>query len=347
MRPLERLTSPQVPIRTKVYAALLLMGFGVVPVAAAGLLYTARLDRALGEVEEARGAADLALEVAAAALHPAQAARVPDLLARGERDYPDAAVHFQKMGLRWRTRGVDSPRATAEVVVQFLAQERDRARARIEDARKLASAGQRDVVALLIVGVFILFTLLAFLPQLIVAPLRRLENAVRRAADGDLTAAADAHTSPEIAEIARSLNRLVRDFHHEDGLKVQKVRSLRRTLEVIGEHIAEPCVVLDGARHVEYANPAFREMACCGDSTEGKSLREALPDPSVGLLVEELFRGAEPRDEPLRFRDARGGAHVRRISAGAGRDARGEIVRLVLVFAPVEEQSGARAIGAG
>lgn len=196
---------------------------------------------------------------------------------------------------------------------------------------------QRNVIAVVLLTLLVVAFALYWLPRQIVRPLARVENAIRRAGDGDLTVTADTDIPPEISDIARAVNRLVEVSRREDLLKVQRIRALRRTLELIGQQIGEPTVVLDGARAIEYANSRFIELAGSGpESISGLPLTQVLKDASIRRLLDRLYRG-ETVVEPVRFTDARGQEHLRRLGTGAGRDARGEIIRLVLVFSPAEE----------
>jgi PAS domain S-box-containing protein len=180
----------------------------------------------------------------------------------------------------------------------------DRIEARIARVR----VGIAVVVSLLSLAVFgFIYTL----THLLVRNIRRLLDATRRAAAGDLSVQVAIRSRDEVEELGEAFNRMIHDLR-ASTVSVAVLEEERRRFRDVAESSGDWIWEMDRAGCFTYSNPVVEALLGCGaDCVRGRGFRDFL-DPVAREEFEDRF------DRAYRGREAVG-AYVHPLSRDDGR----------------------------
>jgi two-component system phosphate regulon sensor histidine kinase PhoR len=139
--------------------------------------------------------------------------------------------------------------------------------------------------ATLALGLAVLLAMMA--AQVLSLRVRRLTEAARRMAEGDLTGRAPVRGGDELAALGRALNRLVENLA---GTMAQ-LRSERDMVGRVFESMREGVMVIDARGRVAMINPALRDMLLLRSDVVGKPPLEATGNLELARALEEASTG--------------------------------------------------------
>ncbi len=159
-------------------------------------------------------------------------------------------------------------------------------------ARQLATWGQRNIVAVLLLVLIVLTWLLFRLPRRAVLPIKRLANALRRAEDGELDLKVSLATRDELGQLAAQLNRSFARLREFDEKKVDRILQLERRFRLLIGDISEGVLVVDRTPNIVLANAAMEPLlgGRPGDAL-GKPLRDYSRLASLRESLERVLAG--------------------------------------------------------
>lgn len=129
-----------------------------------------------------------------------------------------------------------------------------------QNARRLATWGQRNIVTVLLLTVVVLIWLMVALPRQTVLPIKRLLNALRRAETGNLDIRVKPSSADELGQLAHQLNRSFARLREFDERKVDRILQLERRFRLLSNDISEAVIVVDRATTILLANYAAEEL---------------------------------------------------------------------------------------
>ena len=124
-------------------------------------------------------------------------------------------------------------------------------------------------------------------------PARRLQEMTRAAGEiaaGRMGARAHPGGDDEVADLARSLNRMAAQLEERLALLDRERHQLRAMLDAMVEGV----LLLDGAGRIIIANPAFGRMFGAAEPLEGRRPLEAARVPGLQEAVEAALESKEP-----------------------------------------------------
>lgn len=144
------------------------------------------------------------------------------------------------------------------------------------------------VASLIALAVAILMSIVA--ADLTSRALRRLTEAARRMAGGDLGTRTRVAGHDEIAALGEALDRLAENLSRTLG----ELRSERDLLDGILSGMQEGVLVTGGDGRIILVNPALREMLLLPAECTGKSVLQAIRNADLVALLERAAAGAAP-----------------------------------------------------
>ena len=177
----------------------------------------------------------------------------------------------------------------------------------VDEARALV---RRTVVggALLAVGVAVVIGV--FVSRRVTRPLRGMEAAARRMAEGDLSQPVPVAGSDEIAALGLALNRTAVALREQ----IERLAGEQAKVRTILDGMTEGVVALDERGHLVLLNPAARMMFGVDDAApEGRSFLEVIRQKGLFDLVEEVRASGAPLRDELEL-----GPPVNRVVAARG-----------------------------
>jgi two-component system phosphate regulon sensor histidine kinase PhoR len=183
--------------------------------------------------------------------------------------------------------------------------------------------------ALLAIGVAVVIGL--FVSRRVTRPLRGMEAAARRMAEGDLTRAVPVSGSDEIAALGIALNRTAVALRE----KIERLDDEQAKVRTILDGMTEGVVALDDRGRLLLLNPAARSMfGVESEGAEGRSFLEVIRQKGLLDLVDEVRATGEPARHELEL-----GPPVSRVVAarGAPLGLGGEAAGVLLVLHDVTE----------
>jgi two-component system, OmpR family, phosphate regulon sensor histidine kinase PhoR len=198
----------------------------------------------------------------------------------------------------------------------------------VDEARALV---RRTVVggALLAVGVALVIGL--FVSRRVTRPLRGMEAAARRMAEGDLAQGVPVAGSDEIAALGVALNRTAVALRE----KIERLGDEQAKVRTILDGMTEGVIALDDRGRLLLLNPAARMMfGVESEAPEGRSFLEVIRQKGLFDLVEEVRSSSAPVRHELEL-----GFPVNRVVAvrGAPLGLGGEAAGVLLVLHDVTE----------
>jgi PAS domain S-box-containing protein len=158
--------------------------------------------------------------------------------------------------------------------------------------------------------VFVLLLLNLLLSRIVLAPVRRVHDAMARAATGDLQARLPVHSRDEVGSMAESFNRMVGELEASrrqiegysrnlEGMveaRTGELRASQSSLLALKNHLATVIanvgtgvLSLDEGGRIETFNERAGEILdLAPESTRGRTLEEALGGPEMARLVEAV-----------------------------------------------------------
>jgi two-component system, OmpR family, phosphate regulon sensor histidine kinase PhoR len=176
----------------------------------------------------------------------------------------------------------------------------DAARALVR--RTLAGGAVLAIAVALVIGLFV--------SRRVTRPLRGMEDAARRMAEGDLTEAVPVAGADEIAALGIALNRTAVALRE----KIERLGDEQAKVRTILDGMTEGVVALDDRGRLLLLNPAARAMFGVGNGTaEGRPFLEVIRQKELLDLVEEVRASGAPARHELEL-----GPPVNRVVAARG-----------------------------
>jgi two-component system phosphate regulon sensor histidine kinase PhoR len=176
----------------------------------------------------------------------------------------------------------------------------------VDDARALVRATVA-AGALLAVGVAVVIGL--FVSRRVTRPVRQMEAAARRMADGDFARSVPVSGSDEIAALGMALNRTAVSLRD----KIERLDDEQGKVRTILDGMIEGVVALDDRGRILLLNPAARSMFGVEDGEEGRPFLEVIRQKGLLDLVEEVRASGAPARHELEL-----GPPVNRVVAARG-----------------------------
>ena len=176
----------------------------------------------------------------------------------------------------------------------------------VEDARALVRATVA-AGALLAVGVAVVIGL--FVSRRVTRPVRQMEAAARRMAEGDFARSVPVSGNDEIAALGTVLNRTAVALRE----KIERLDDEQGKVRTILDGMIEGVVALDDRGRVLLLNPAARAMFGVEDGGAGRSFLEVIRQKGLLDLVEEVRASGTPARHELEL-----GPPVNRVVAARG-----------------------------
>jgi two-component system phosphate regulon sensor histidine kinase PhoR len=176
----------------------------------------------------------------------------------------------------------------------------------VDDARALVRATVA-AGALLAVGVAVVIGL--FVSRRVTRPVRQMEAAARRMADGDFARSVPVSGNDEIAALGMALNRTAVSLRD----KIERLDDEQGKVRTILDGMIEGVVALDDRGRILLLNPAARSMFGVEDGEEGRPFLEVIRQKGLLDLVEEVRASGAPARHELEL-----GPPVNRVVAARG-----------------------------
>jgi two-component system phosphate regulon sensor histidine kinase PhoR len=168
--------------------------------------------------------------------------------------------------------------------------------------RTLAGGALLALGVALVVGIFV--------SRRVTRPLRGMEDAARRMAEGDLTQAVPVAGTDEIAALGVALNRTAIALRE----KIERLGGEQAKVRTILDGMTEGVVALDDRGRLVLLNPAARAMFGVGNGgAEGRPFLEVIRQKELLDLVDEVRVGGAPARHELDL-----GPPVNRVVAARG-----------------------------
>lgn len=193
-----------------------------------------------------------------------------------------------------------------------------------------------SAIAVALAVAAVLATALAIiLARVTTEPIRRLTEAARRLAAGELDAPIPMQGRDEVSVLARALHEMATRLHGH----IRAVEDERSRLAAVLSHMADGLVMMDDAGLVRLINPAAeRLLQTTAAQAEGQSAMAVLRDHELAALADNVIRRAAPTSE-LRLVELGPTAQRRVVQALASRIPGGEGShgRVLLILQDVTE----------
>ena len=176
----------------------------------------------------------------------------------------------------------------------------DAARALVR--RTLAGGAVLAIAVALVIGLFV--------SRRVTRPLRGMEDAARRMAEGDLTQAVPVAGADEIAALGTALNRTAVALRE----KIERLGDEQAKVRTILDGMTEGVVALDDRGRLLLLNPAARAMFAVGNGiAEGRPFLEVIRQKELLDLVYEVRASGTPARHELEL-----GPPINRVVAARG-----------------------------
>lgn len=146
--------------------------------------------------------------------------------------------------------------------------------------------------AALALGIALAVSLLA--AQIASGTTRRLTEAARKLASGDLTARMPVLANDEFGELGRALDHLTRSLQHS----LEELKTERDRLDGLLSRMQEGVLMLDASGHIVLLNPALQEMLLLHDAI-GKTPLEVIRHSELKLLLDEVTSTGAPASREI------------------------------------------------
>ena len=177
----------------------------------------------------------------------------------------------------------------------------------VDAARALV---RRTLAGGAVLAIFVALVIGLFVSRRVTRPLRGMEDAARRMAEGDLAQAVPVAGADEIAALGISLNRTAVVLRE----KIERLGDEQAKVRTILDGMTEGVVALDDRGRLLLLNPAARAMFSVGNGiAEGRPFLEVIRQKELLDLVEEVRGSGNPARHELDL-----GPPVNRVVAARG-----------------------------
>ncbi|NPV14486.1 HAMP domain-containing protein [candidate division WOR-3 bacterium] len=163
---------------------------------------------------------------------------------------------------------------------------------------RLFNWSQRNIISAIIVLTAVLVYLIVRLPRSIVLPIKRINNALIRAEQGDLNIRVTLPANDELGDLARQLNRAFAHLRDFDERKANYILELERRFRLLANNINEGVIVFDREPKIVYANPAAEPFLGIKSSDSiGHNIKDL---PNLAVLkprLEQILSGSSSHQE--------------------------------------------------
>lgn len=163
---------------------------------------------------------------------------------------------------------------------------------------RLFSWGQRNIISAIIILTALLIYLVIRLPRALVLPIKRINNALIRAEQGDLNVRVTIPANDELGALARQLNRTFANLQRLDELKANSIYELDKRFRLLAHNINEGVIVFDREPRILYANPAVEPLLGVNASESANLNIKELPNLKFLLpRLEQVLSGTTSHQE--------------------------------------------------
>jgi len=163
---------------------------------------------------------------------------------------------------------------------------------------RLFTWSQRNIISAIIVLTALLVYLITRLPRSIVLPIKRINNALTRAEQGDLNIRVTVPVNDELGDLARQLNRAFAHLRDFDERKANYILELERRFRLLANNINEGVIVFDREPKIVYANPAAEPLLGIKSSESiGHNIKDL---PNLAVIkprLEQILSGSSSHQE--------------------------------------------------
>ncbi|MGH7358190.1 MAG: two-component system histidine kinase PnpS [Candidatus Rokuibacteriota bacterium] len=176
----------------------------------------------------------------------------------------------------------------------------------VDDARALVRA---TVVAGALLAVAVAVVIGLFVSRRVTRPVREMEGAARRMAEGDFAQTVPVSGNDEIAALGVALNRMAVALRE----KIERLADEEAKVRTILDGMIEGVVALDDRGRILLLNPGARSLFGVTDPGEGRSFLEVIRQKGLLDLVDEVRQSGGPARHELEL-----GPPVNRVVAARG-----------------------------
>ena len=161
-------------------------------------------------------------------------------------------------------------------------------------AERVAGWAKWSVGSMGLLALVLGFGLSLFLSNRLARPVRRLQEATRRMAEGEYDVEVEARGSDELARLAEQFNEMAAQIRAFREMNVERIRAEKRKGEAIIQSVDDGLVMIGAGYTVETMNPAAeRALGTRREAAQGRHFLESTRD-------EKLFERVQAAIEPER-----------------------------------------------
>ncbi|HET9943216.1 MAG TPA: histidine kinase dimerization/phospho-acceptor domain-containing protein, partial [Terriglobia bacterium] len=143
-----------------------------------------------------------------------------------------------------------------------------------------------------LVAGFLLTLLVSYaLKMRVAAPLSELYSAIQKIGDGDFKQRVPVKGDPEVAELLRATNTMVRNL----GEAEQRLRGSQRKVDSFVDAMTEGVMLLDAGGRITLSNRAFARMIGTDRDLVGKNTLDIFRNPELEASIRSVLSGGSPR----------------------------------------------------
>jgi len=146
-------------------------------------------------------------------------------------------------------------------------------------------------VVALIAGVLLTLLVSYALKMRVAAPLSELFSAIQKVGDGDLQQRVAIKGDPEVAELVRVTNTMVRNLGETD----RQLRGSQRKVDSFVDAMTEGVMLLDAGGRITMSNRAFGRMIGTDRDLVGKNTLDIFRNPELEAKLRAVLSGESPK----------------------------------------------------
>ncbi|MBN2090687.1 HAMP domain-containing protein [candidate division KSB1 bacterium] len=153
------------------------------------------------------------------------------------------------------------------------------------ETEKFSARAKRNIVTVILLTFMISIYLVFIFPTSIVKPISAIINMVRQAESGNYDVSIPSVSRDEVGELAKFLNRMMRQVKEYDILKTRKIAQQQRKVETIVNAVREGILILNHEREITVINKILQQTTGWGHETIGKPLKKVDYEGELTKLV--------------------------------------------------------------
>ncbi len=153
------------------------------------------------------------------------------------------------------------------------------------ETEKFSARAKRNIVTVILLTFMISIYLVFIFPSRIVKPITSIINIVRQAESGNYDVSIPSASRDEVGELAKFLNRMMRQVKEHDSLKTRKIAQQQRKVESVVNAVREGILILNHEQEIAVINRIFQQTTGWGNETVGKPLKKVDIEGELTKLV--------------------------------------------------------------